>query len=161
MSRTLLGADDTATPPVRRRARFGVGHTQPMNERTDAAESRKSHEGLNAFERFVEMSTKLISRAPFFAFCVAVVVVWAVSYPLWKTTTKWELAIHTFTSVLSLLLLVLLENAGRRNTEAMQEKLNVLAEGLSALMTSQASDDPELREAAERLREAVGLEERH
>lgn len=136
-------------------------HTHPMSERTEAAETRESHEGLNPFERFVEMSTKLISRAPFFAFCVAVVVVWAVSFPLWKTTTKWELAIHTFTSVLSLLLLVLLENAGRRSTEAMQEKLNVLAEGLSALMTSQAVDDPELREAAEKLREAVGLEERH
>ena len=49
--------------------------------------------------------------------------------------------------MLSLLLLVLLENAGRRNTEAMQEKLNVLAEALAALMESRAADDPELREA--------------
>ena len=49
--------------------------------------------------------------------------------------------------MLSLLLLVLLENAGRRNTEAMQEKLNVLAEALAALMESRASDDPELEEA--------------
>lgn len=132
-----------------------------MTERTEAAHSRESHEGLNPFERFVGVSTRLISRAPFFAFCVAVVVVWAVSFPLWKTTTKWELAIHTFTSVLSLLLLVLLENAGRRNSEAMQEKLNVLAEGLSALMTSRAAEDPQLREAADKLREAIGLEERH
>ena len=113
------------------------------------------------FERFVEIATKLISRAPFFAVCVAVVVIWAASYPLWKSTTKWELAIHTFTAVLSLLLLVLLENAGRRNTEAMQEKLNVLAEALAALMESRASDDPELEEAAAKLREAVGLEEQH
>ena len=113
------------------------------------------------FERFVELSTKVISRAPFFAVVVAVVVIWAASYPLWKTTTKWELAIHTFGAVLSLLLLVLLENAGRRNTEAMQEKLNVIAEALAALMDSRAADDPRLREAVEDLREAVGLEERH
>ena len=92
---------------------------------------------------------------------MAVVVIWAVSYPLWKSTTKWELAIHTFTAVLSLLLLVLLENAGRRNTESMQEKLNVLAEGLAALMESRAADDPELEEAVVKLREAVGLEEQH
>ena len=129
-------------------------------ERTDAAESREKSTGLNPFEQFVEVSTKLISRAPFFAVCVAVVV-WAVSYPLWKSTTKWELALHTFTAVLSLLLLVLLENAGRRNTESMQEKLNVLAEALAALMESRAADDPELHEAVKRLREAVGLEERH
>lgn len=130
-------------------------------ERTEAAESRRKSDGLDLFERFVELSTKLISRAPFFALCVAVVVVWAISYPLWKSTTTWELAIHTFTAVLTLLLLVLLENAGRRNTEAMQEKLNVLAEALAALMESRAAEDPELREAAESLREAVGLEERH
>jgi low affinity Fe/Cu permease len=130
-------------------------------ERTDAAESREKQDGLDPFERFVELSTKVISRAPFFAVVVAVVVIWAASYPLWKTTTKWELAIHTFGAVLSLLLLVLLENAGRRNTEAMQEKLNVIAEALAALMDSRAADDPRLREAVEDLREAVGLEERH
>ena len=130
-------------------------------ERTDAAKSREQQDGLDPFERFVELSTKAISRAPFFAVVVAVLVIWAASYPLWKTTTRWELAIHTFGAVLSLLLLVLLENAGRRNTEAMQEKLNVIAEALAALMDSRAADDPRLREAAEDLREAVGLEERH
>jgi low affinity Fe/Cu permease len=130
-------------------------------ERTDAAKSREQQDGLDPFERFVELSTKVISRAPFFAVVVAVLVIWAASYPLWKTTTKWELAIHTFGAVLSLLLLVLLENAGRRNTEAMQEKLNVIAEALAALMDSRAADDPRLREAVEDLREAVGLEERH
>ena len=130
-------------------------------ERTDAAKSRENQDGLDPFERFVEVSTKVISRAPFFAVVVAVVVIWAASYPLWKSTTKWELAIHTFGGVLSLLLLVLLENAGRRNTEAMQEKLNVIAEALAALMDSRAADDPELREAAGNLREAVGLEEQH
>ena len=131
-------------------------------ERTDAAESREQQDGLDPFERFVEMSTKVISRAPFFAVVVAVLVIWAASYPLWKSTTKWELAIHTFGGVLSLLLLVLLENAGRRNTEAMQEKLNVLAEALAALMEAQLEDDDhELREAVDNLREAVGLEERH
>ena len=132
-----------------------------MEQRTDAAESREQKRHRDPFERFVDLSTKLISRAPFFAVCVAVVVIWAVSYPLWTSITKWELAIHTFGAVLSLLLLVLLENAGRRNTEAMQEKLNVIAEALAALMDSRAADDPELREAAGNLREAVGLEERH
>jgi low affinity Fe/Cu permease len=132
-----------------------------MEQRNDAAESREKNDGLDPFEKFVEVSTKAISRAPFFAVVVAVVVIWAASFPLWKSTTKWELAIHTFGGVLSLLLLVLLENAGRRNTEAMQEKLNVLAEALASLMESRAADDPDLHEAVENLREAVGLEERH
>jgi low affinity Fe/Cu permease len=130
-------------------------------ERTEAADSRANSQGRDPFERFVDVSTTLISRAPFFALCVAVVIIWAVSFPLWKSTTKWELAIHTFGAVLSLLLLVLLENAARRNQEAMQEKLNVLAEALAALMESRAADDPGLDEAVDKLREAVGLEARH
>lgn len=130
-------------------------------ERTEAAETREQKKRRDPFERFVDLSTTLISRAPFFAVCVAVVVVWAVSYPLWSSTTKWELAIHTFGGVLSLLLLVLLENAARRNTEAMQEKLNVLAEAVAALMESRAHEDPELQEATRKLRDAVGLEARH
>ena len=132
-----------------------------QEQRTDAAESREKKKGRDPFERFVDISTTLISRAPFFAVCVAIVVVWAVSYPLWSSITKWELAIHTFGAVLSLLLLVLLENAARRNQESMQEKLNVLAEALAALMDSRAADDPDLREASDKLRDAVGLEERH
>jgi len=37
----------------------------------------------------------------------------------------------------------------------------VVAEALSDLMESRAQDDPNLTEAVEKLREAVGLEERH
>ena len=71
------------------------------------------------------------------------------------------MVIHTVASVLTLLLLVLLQNAGRRDAEAAQEKLNVMAEALAALMDSRGADDPELREAADELRDAVGLEARH
>ena len=130
-------------------------------ERKEAAESREQADRPGPFERFVDAVNERVSRAPFFAVILVALLAWAVSYPLWKTTTKWELALHTGSSILSLLLLVLLENAGRRSEEAAQEKLNVLAEALAALMDSRAADDPELEEAVGKLREAVGLEERH
>jgi len=132
-----------------------------MSERSDAARTRTGDQGHNLFETFVETVNLRVSRAPFFVVIVAALVLWAVSYPLWSSTTKWELALHTGSAVLSLLLLVLLENAGRRGEEAAQEKLNVIAEALSALMESRSREDEDLRESVERLREAVGLEERH
>jgi len=125
------------------------------------AKDRKKDDGRDGFEKFVEAANQLVSRGPFFVIILAALVVWAVSYPFWSSTTKWELALHTGSAILSLLLLVLLENAGRRSQEAIQEKLNVVAEALSDLMESRAQDDPNLTEAVERLREAVGLEERH
>ncbi len=130
-------------------------------ERNEAAESREQGDNRGWFERFVEAINQVVSRAPFFAVCLGVVLAWLVSYPLWPDSKSWQVAIHTVASVLSLLLLVLLENAGRRSEEAAQEKLNVLAEALAALMDSRAADDADLREAVEDLRQAVGLEEKH
>jgi low affinity Fe/Cu permease len=130
-------------------------------DRSDAARDRKTDDGRNPFERFVEAAQQLVSRAPFFFFCVLIILVWAVSLPLFADLKTWMAVIHTVSSVLSLLLLVLLENAGRRAEEAAQEKLNVLAEALSDLMESRAQDDPHLDDAVQRLRDAVGLEQRH
>ena len=113
------------------------------------------------FDRFVQAAYHQVSRAPFFVLCVCIMVAWLASFPLWNDHKEWQTVIHTVASVLTLLLVALLENAGRRAEEAAQEKLNVIAEALAALMDSRAADDPRLREAAEDLREAVGLEERH
>jgi low affinity Fe/Cu permease len=126
-----------------------------------AAESRRGTSTRAWFERFVDAINQRISRAPFFGVIVVALVVWALSKPLWGSTTKWELGLHTGSAILSLLLLVLLENAGRRGEEASQEKLNVIAEALSDLMAHQARDSEDLQASVRRLREAVGLEERH
>lgn len=130
-------------------------------QRSEAADSRSKSDGRNMFERFVETMYQTASRAPFFFIVLAIVLVWFVSVPWWVDLKAWQVAIHTVASVLSLLLLVLLENASRRAEEAAQEKMNVIAEALAALMDSRGRDDPDLAEAAGRLRDAVGLEERH
>ena len=127
----------------------------------DAASDRTESDGRNPFEKFVESVYGHVSGAPFFFVCVALVLVWLASVPLWVDLKSWQVAIHTVTSVISLLLLVLLENAGRRAEEAAQEKLNVIAEALAELMESHSRDDEELREATTKLRQAIRLEERH
>ncbi len=132
-----------------------------MEQRSDAAESREKADGRGPFERFVEAVHDRVSRAPFFLLCAALVVAWAASFPLWSSAKSWQVAIHTVASVVTLLLLALLENSGRRAEEAAQEKLNVIAEALSDLMRSRAQDDPHLERSVRRLRDAVGLEERH
>lgn len=128
---------------------------------TDAADDRTKDDGRKPFEKFVEAANQVVSRAPFFLVIVVAIVLWAASYPLWSSSTKWELALHTGAAVLSLLLLVLLENAGRRAEETAQEKLNVLAQGLAALLEAGGRDNAELADAHRKLSEAVGLEERH
>lgn len=132
-----------------------------MERKSDAAQTRRRGDRRSPFERFVEQAELRVSQAPFFFVCAGIVVLWLISLPLWTDLKAWQVAIHTVASVFTLLLVVLLENAGRRANEASQEKLNVIAEALAALMDSSAVDDAELREAAARLRDAAGLEERH
>jgi hypothetical protein len=55
----------------------------------------------------------------------------------------------------------MLENAGRRSAEAAQEKLNVIAAGARRADGLARRRGPLARGAATRLRDAVGLEERH
>ncbi|MGH3835127.1 MAG: low affinity iron permease family protein [Pseudonocardiaceae bacterium] len=130
-------------------------------ERTEAAQTRQRGDRRSLFDRFVETAYLRVSQAPFFFVCAGIVAVWLVSLPLWADLKEWQVAIHTVASVLTLLLVVLLENAGRRAEEAAQEKLNVIAEAVVELMDSAARNDRDLRDAAQRLRDAVGLEERH
>lgn len=135
-----------------------------MTEQSErpAADARESpRDRRSPFERFVEAMHGAVTRPVFFFGCLALVLLWLVSLPLWADLKAWGAAIHTVSGVLSLLLLALLENAGRRAEQASQEKLNVIAEALAALMASRAADDPELDGAVDRLRNAVGLENRH
>ncbi len=124
-------------------------------------EAARGQDDRSVFDRFVEATQGFVSRGPFFLLCAGIVVAWLVSVPFWPDLKSWQVAIHTVASVQSLFLLALLENAGRRTAEASQEKLNVLAEAIADLMESRARDDEHLAESVTRLREAVGLEDRH
>lgn len=130
-------------------------------DRSPAAEDRRSVDGHGPFERFVGCIQRAVSGPAFFLVCVLIVVTWLGSFRLWHDTAEWQAAIHSVASVLTLLLIVLRENANRRADETAQEKLNVLAEGLAELMQSHGRADPAMGEAAARLRQAVGLEMKH
>ena len=90
-------------------------------ERTDAATTRSRGDRRSLFDRFVQAAYVRVSQAPFFFVCTSMVLAWLVSLPLWADLKEWQTAIHTVASVLTLLLVVLLENAGRRTDEAAQE----------------------------------------
>lgn len=132
-----------------------------MTHERPAAQGRRPTDDRSHFDRFVAIAYSQVSSGWFFYFCAFAVMAWAVSAPMWSDLKAWQVALHTGVSILTILLLALLENAARRSEEATNEKLNVIAEALAELMSSHSQGDPELRPAVERLRVAVGLEDRH
>lgn len=106
------------------------------------------------FDRFSTTSARFVSRAWFFAACVVLVVVWAPSYWVWGTFDTWQLVINTPTTIVTFLLVALLQNTQSRADAAVQHKLNAIADALADLMEHQHPGD------AGELRAAVGLEQR-
>ncbi len=124
---------------------------------------------LGLFDRFATRIGHLVSRAPFFAAAVAIVIAWliegifkmAAGGPRAFLDQTYQLQINTVTTVITFLLVALLQNTQARDNVALQDKLNAIAEGLSVLMDKVQSDaKDELRDALGELRAAVGLEDK-
>lgn len=101
-----------------------------------------------------------VSQAWFFALCVLLILVWAPSIALIRNIDTWQLIINTATTIVTFLLVALLQNSQTRADAAVQHKLNAIADALADLMYAQAGDDPKLREDMQELKYAVGLERR-
>ena len=117
-------------------------------------------ERLSVFDRFASAVSRLAAGAWFFALCVLLVVIWAPSYLLFRSVDTWQLVINTVTTIVTFLLVALLQNTQMRSDEAVQDKLNEIADALADLMESLADDRPQLRRDRDELRAAVGLERR-
>lgn len=113
------------------------------------------------FDRFAGGASTLASRAPFFAFCLLLIIIWAPTISFLNIDT-WQLIINTATTIITFLMVALLQNSQTRNDQATQHKLNAIADGLADLMAHQSrrDQDPGLDQDLRELRLAVGLEDR-
>ncbi|AVH23515.1 low affinity iron permease family protein [Nocardia cyriacigeorgica] len=110
------------------------------------------------FDRFASRAAATVSKAWFFAFCVLIVLVWAPSILVLRNIDTWQLVINTATTIITFLLVALLQNTQTRSDEAVQHKLNAIADALGDLMDELGPEYPGLRKHREELTDAVGLE---
>jgi hypothetical protein len=113
------------------------------------------------FDRFAGGAALIASRATFFAFCVLLIVVWAPSILVFGSIDTWQLVINTATTIITFLMVALLQNSQTRSDQAVQHKLNAIADGLADVMAHLAGGDdaPDMRSHRLELRDAVGLED--
>lgn len=93
--------------------------------------------------RFTQRCAEFVSKAPFFTFCVALVVVWAPTFFFMDFDT-WQLLI-TPTTIITFLLVALLQNTQRRGEQAINKKLDAIADGMADLMSHFVEDNNEPR----------------
>lgn len=112
------------------------------------------------FDRLATVVSDQVSRAWFFALCVLLVLLWVPSILVIRTVDTWQLIINTMTTIVTFLLVALLQNTQKRSDRAMQQKLNAIVEALADLMEAGQIADPSLVGDVKTLRLAAGLEDR-
>lgn len=115
---------------------------------------------MTRFDRLATTVARTAARAWFFFACVLLVLIWAPSYFVIGTVDTWQLIINTATTIVTFLLVALLQNTQYRNDQAMHTKLNAMVEALADLMQALAVQDPSMPADVEELRRASGLEDR-
>ena len=124
------------------------------------------------FDKFAGVAARLASRAPFFAFCLLLVVLWLVQGVILMVSkgsiqgfldAQYQLEINTTTTIITFLMVALLQNSQTRTDQATQHKLNAIADGLADLMEHLATQVPDClaarRHVGTKVR-GIGLETR-
>ena len=78
------------------------------------------------FDQFAKWAAKMLGRPTAFVVAVGMTLLWAASGPLFGFSDAWQLVINTGTTVLTFLMVFVIQNTQNRDAEAMQVKLDEL-----------------------------------
>ncbi len=100
------------------------------------------------FRRFAHLTAELVGRAQSFFFAVLVVAAWALTGPLFHYSDTWQLVINTGTTIVTFLMVFLIQNTQNRDSHAVHLKLDELIRAnknaRNSLLGLEAMSDAEL-----------------
>jgi low affinity Fe/Cu permease len=97
------------------------------------------------FTRFANGASRATGKPGTFVLALIVVVVWAVTGPIFGFSDTWQLIINTGTTIVTFLMVFLIQNTQNRDSEAMHVKMDELIRALegahNALLDLEELDD--------------------
>ena len=78
------------------------------------------------FTRFAKKAAHFTGTPACFVIALAIILAWAATGPIFKFNDTWQLVINTGTTIITFLMVFLIQNTQNRDTEAMQIKLDEL-----------------------------------
>src|SRR5262245_5703763 len=120
------------------------------------------HPKLSWFARFAQKVSHVTGRPNAFMLAVAAIVVWAITGPFFGFSDTWQLVINTATTIITFLMVFVIQNTQIRDTIAMQIKLDELIRvtrtASNKLLDLEELDDRELeslRQTYEKLAQEI------
>lgn len=102
------------------------------------------------FRKFASSVSKLAGAPWTFVAAITLVVCWAITGPFFKYSTTWQLTINSFTTVITFLMVFLIQNTQNRDTKAVHLKLDELLKAIHGASNSMVDieelSDEELEE---------------
>jgi len=88
------------------------------------------------FRKFAHRTSEVTGSSWAFIFAVTIIIVWAFTGPLFGYSDTWQLVINTGTTVITFLMVFLIQNTQNRQDKAIQLKLDELLKGVKGARTS-------------------------
>ena len=105
---------------------------------------------LSWFTRAAKWASHASGRPTTFIIALAIIVIWAVTGPIFHFSDTWQLVINTSTTIITFLMVFLIQNTQNRDTEALQIKLDELIRAMegaqNVVLDLQELDDKDLEE---------------
>lgn len=90
----------------------------------------KNNNKVPFFERFANSVTQLTGTSMAFIVAVLIIVLWAASGPFFNYSETWQLIINTSTTIVTFLMVFLIQKSQNKDSKAIQLKLNELIASL-------------------------------
>jgi low affinity Fe/Cu permease len=78
------------------------------------------------YSRFAKAASHFCGRPRVFTLAVAIIALWVITGPMFGFSDTWQLVINTGTTIITFLMVFLIQNTQNRDTEAIQVKLDEL-----------------------------------
>jgi low affinity Fe/Cu permease len=100
--------------------------TAPQRLAIGTAAASADSKRLPLFARAANWVARVTGKPATFLFCCLIIIVWGVSGPIYHYSDTWQLVINTGTTIITFLMVFLIQNTQNREGAALQAKLDEL-----------------------------------